>query len=58
MPKALEEQLKRNVNNRHPDWSKERKDAYVYGTIRKVERKHRLKAARKKKSVTRRKGRV
>ena len=51
MPKALEEQLKRNVNNRHPDWSKERKDAYVYGTLNKVERKHRLKPTRKKKTT-------
>lgn len=49
MPKALEEQLKRNVNNRHPEWSKERKDAYVYGTLNKVKRKHTLKVVTKKK---------
>lgn len=54
MPKALEEKLKRNVNNRHPEWSKERKDAYVYGTLNKVERKHRLKVTLRKKKVRKR----
>lgn len=57
MPKAQEEQLKRNVNARHPDWSKERKDAYVYGTLNKVKRRHMLKVARKKHRMVRKKKR-
>lgn len=36
MPKKLERQLKRQVNQDHPNWSEERKDAYVYGTLRKT----------------------
>lgn len=36
MPKQMEEELKREVNSKHPDWSQERKDAYVYGTMRKT----------------------
>lgn len=36
MPKALERKLKRQVNREHPNWSEERKDAYVYGTLRKT----------------------
>lgn len=50
MPKAVEEQLKRDVNARHPEWSKERKEAYVYSTLRKVEHRHKLKVARKRKT--------
>jgi hypothetical protein len=34
MPKALEQKLKRQVAGK--DWSEERKDAYVYGTLRKT----------------------
>jgi len=36
MPKQMEEDLKREVETKHPDWSKERKDAYVYGVLRKT----------------------
>ena len=34
MPKALERKLKRRVARK--DWSEKRKDAYVYGTMRKT----------------------
>jgi hypothetical protein len=34
MPKAMEEALKR-VANKHKGWSKERKNAFVYGIMRK-----------------------
>lgn len=34
MPKKLEKQLKREVAGK--SWSKERKNAYVYGTLRKT----------------------
>ena len=34
MPKELELKLKRQVSKRN--WSKERKNAYVYGTLRKT----------------------
>ena len=36
MPKALEQKLKKEVNKKHPNWSEERKNAYVYGTLQKV----------------------
>lgn len=36
MPEALERRLRVQVNRLHPNWSKERKDAYVYGTLRKT----------------------
>lgn len=55
MPKAVEEQLKRDVNQKHPEWSKERKEAYVYGTLRRVEQRHKLKVARKKRRTVRKK---
>jgi hypothetical protein len=34
MPKKLEQKLKRQVAGK--DWSQKRKDAYVYGTLRKT----------------------
>jgi hypothetical protein len=34
MPKAMERKLKRAVARKN--WSEERKDAYVYGTMRKT----------------------
>ena len=34
MPKFLEKKLRKEVNEKHPNWSEERKDAYVYGTLR------------------------
>ena len=34
MPKALEQKLKRQVSSKN--WSKKRKSAYVYGTLRKT----------------------
>jgi hypothetical protein len=34
MPKKLEQELKRQIAKR--SWSKKRKDAYVYGTLRKT----------------------
>jgi len=34
MPKALEEKLKRQVAGKN--WSKERKNAYIWGTLRKT----------------------
>jgi len=34
MPKELEAKLKRQVGSKK--WSQERKDAYVYGTLRKT----------------------
>ena len=36
MPKKLEQKLKRQVEKEHPGWSEERKDKYVYGTLRKT----------------------
>jgi len=36
MPKKLEQKLKREVKKKHPSWSKKRKDAYIYGTLRKL----------------------
>lgn len=36
MPKEKERKLRRQVNRDHPDWSQERKDAYVYDTLRKM----------------------
>lgn len=36
MPKALEIKLRRQVNREHPNWSEARRDAYVYGTLRKT----------------------
>lgn len=38
MPKKLHDKLKRQVESEHPSWSKKRKDAYVYGTMNKVEK--------------------
>lgn len=35
MPKKLERQLRAQAN-KHEGWSEERKDAYVYGTLRKT----------------------
>ena len=34
MPKELEKQLKRQASNKN--WSEERKNAYIYGTLRKT----------------------
>jgi len=34
VPKALEDKLKREAA-KHKSWSKKRKNAYVYGTLRK-----------------------
>jgi len=34
MPKALERKLKKQVAKK--SWSKKRKDAYIYGTLRKT----------------------
>lgn len=34
MPKELENKLKKEVKNKK--WSKERKDAYIYGVMRKT----------------------
>jgi hypothetical protein len=34
MPKALERKLKKEVSNK--PWSKKRKDAYIYGVMRKT----------------------
>ena len=51
MPKALEEALKREVASR--EWSQARKDAYVYGALRKTGWKPaRLKAARAELTAT------
>jgi hypothetical protein len=36
MPAKLERELWAEVNRLHPDWSEERKNAYVYGTLRKT----------------------
>ena len=32
----MEQELKREVNKKHPNWSDERKDKYIYGTMHKV----------------------
>ncbi len=50
MPKELEEQLKRRTN-RHPEWSKERKNRYIYHTLDVVEQRHKTKVARHKKRL-------
>lgn len=36
MPKKLERELKKEVAEKHPNWSQKQKDAYVYGTLRKT----------------------
>ena len=36
MPKEMEEALKREVSEKHPDWSQKHKDAWVYGSLRKT----------------------
>ena len=36
MPKKLERRLKRECAIKHPNFSKKRCDAYVYGTLRKT----------------------
>jgi len=36
MPEKLERQLKAQVARKHPGWSKERKNAYIWGTLRKT----------------------
>lgn len=36
MPIALVRQLKAVVKRLHPDWSEERKNAYIFGTLRKT----------------------
>jgi len=67
MPAALERELWAEVRKLHPNWSDERKRAYVYGTLRKTgwtpstQRKHKKKSKdwdkyRKKKISRRRKG--
>jgi len=33
MPKILEKKLREEVNKKHPNWTEERKNAYVYGTL-------------------------
>ncbi len=38
MPKELHAKLKRDVERLHPGWSQERKDAWVYGTLNKIEK--------------------
>lgn len=38
MPKRLHEKLKKEAKKRFPD-NKERQDAYIYGTLNKVEKK-------------------
>lgn len=38
MPKALHAKLKRDVERLHPNWSQERKDAWVYSTLDKIEK--------------------
>jgi len=35
MPKKLERKLRKEAES-HKNWSEERKDAYVYGTLRKT----------------------
>ena len=35
MPKKMEKELRKEAN-KHKGWSKEEKDAYVYGTMRKT----------------------
>jgi len=36
MPKEMERKLRAQVNKKYPNWSKTKKDAYVYGTLRKT----------------------
>lgn len=36
MPKQLERELRAKVNRLHPDWSEERKNAYIYSILRKT----------------------
>jgi len=36
MPEALKKKLREEVNKKHPNWSEERKNAYVYGTLQRV----------------------
>jgi hypothetical protein len=51
MPEALEKKLKAQVAKK--DWSQERKDAYIYGTMRKTgwvpstQKKHKKKPSNK-----------
>lgn len=46
MPKKLERHMKREVNAKHPQWSKSRKNRYVYGTIEDVKREQKAKRKR------------
>jgi hypothetical protein len=36
MPEKMEKELRKEVEKKHPNWSKEKKDAYIYGTMRKT----------------------
>jgi len=36
MPEELERKLRYQVNRDHPNWSQERKNAYIYGVLRKT----------------------
>jgi hypothetical protein len=36
MPQQLERELKAKVNRLHPNWSEERKNAYIYSVLRKT----------------------
>lgn len=39
MPKKLEEELFREVNKKHPNWSQDRKNAYVYSIMNSIKKK-------------------
>jgi hypothetical protein len=39
MPKEIEEKLREEVNTNHPEWSEEKKNAYIFGTMRQIEEK-------------------
>ena len=36
MPRKLEKSLWAQVNKEHPDWPEERRQAYVYGALRRT----------------------
>lgn len=36
MPRALELKLRRQMQRKHPEWDKERKNAYIFSVLRRT----------------------
>lgn len=39
MPEEAEQNLRAEVNKNHPDWSEDRKNSYIFGTLQKINAK-------------------